>query len=322
MQGVTRSQEPTRVAVLGAGGVGGYFGGRLASSGAADVSFIARGRHLKALRERGLRVRSPLGDFECAAHASDDPSTIGPCDYVLFCVKSFDTESASDHLPALVGANTAVVSFQNGIDNEEKIAHAVGWPHVMGGAAFIFSTVTEPGFVVHTGGPARLIFGEMDGERTPRASHLLEICRQAGISAEASDDVRRVLWNKFVFICAQAGFTSAARLPIGAIRDAPESWQAFRLLLEEAASVARAVGVDLGEQAIEGHMDFASSLEADSYSSLYHDLNGGRRTELEALHGTLVRLADEHGIAVPASRIVYALLKLWALRNERLLTGL
>src|SRR5215469_9929658 len=167
-----------RIAVYGAGGVGGYFGGRLAQAG-AEVHFIARGAHLQALRENGLRVRSPKGDFQLHASATDDPADIGLCDFVLFCVKTFDTDAAAARLGPLVREGTAVVSLQNGVENEEKLARAVGEDHVMGGAAFIFAGIAAPGVIVHTGGPASLTFGELDGRASERAKRLLACCEKA-----------------------------------------------------------------------------------------------------------------------------------------------
>src|SRR5215472_460380 len=167
--GVRRGWRSMRVAVYGAGGVGGYFGGRLAQAG-ADVHFIARGAHLRALREHGLRVRSVTGDFAVRAAATDDPADVGPCDFVLFCVKTFDTDAAASRLGPLLGADTAVVSLQNGVENEEKLARAVGDGHVMGGAAFIFAHVAGPGVIAHTGGPATITFGELDGHTSQRAN--------------------------------------------------------------------------------------------------------------------------------------------------------
>jgi 2-dehydropantoate 2-reductase len=304
-----------KVAVFGTGGLGGYFGGRLARAG-TEVHFLARGAHLQALRENGLTVRSTLGDFSVPVRATDDPADMGPCDYVLFCVKSFDTEEVAGRLGPLIGKETAVVSLQNGIDNEEKIAAAAGWEHVMGGAAFIFSTIAEPGVIDHTGGPARIVFGEMNGQRTARAERLLGLFVQAEVDADVSTEIRSVLWNKFVFICAQAGTTASVRLPIGEIREVPEAWAMFRRIVEEVAAVAEAEGVAIGPQAIDRHLAFARELEASTTSSLHYDLTHGRRMELEALHGTVVKLAGSRGIPVPTSEAVYAILRPWAVRNE------
>ena len=304
-----------KVAVFGPGGVGAYFGGRLALAG-ADVHLIARGSHLDALRTSGLRVRSTKGDFQVVLPATDDTSQIGPCDYVLFSVKTFQTDEATAHLSPLMADETAIVSFQNGVDSEERIARAVGREHVMGGAAYIFSGIVEPGIVSHTGGPARIVFGEMDGSLSQRAEGFLDMCQKAGIDAELSDDIHRVLWDKFAFICAQAGLTSAVRLPIGDVRVVDESWKAFRSVIEEVCAVAAAEGIELPGDAVNRHANFAERLEPTGYSSLYDDLTNGRRMELESLHGTVVRRAQLHGISVPVSETIYAILKPWALRNE------
>jgi 2-dehydropantoate 2-reductase len=309
-----------RLAVYGTGGVGGYFGGRLALAG-ADVHLLARGAHLEALRTRGLRVTSPKGDFQAHIPASDDPADVGQCDYVLFSVKSFDTDAAAARLHPLIGDGTAIISFQNGIDNEERITRAVGQEHVMGGAAYIFSKIIEAGVVAHTGGPARLVFGEMDGSASERAQHFLDLCRKADVDAQLSDDIVRVLWDKFAFICAQAGLTAAVRLPIGAVRTVGESWDAFRRVVEEVCAVAAAEGIELPDDTGDRHATFAESLEPTGYSSLYDDLTHGRRMELEALHGTVVRRARRHDIPVPVSETIYAILRPWAVRNEAAATS-
>lgn len=308
-----------RVAVFGAGGVGGYFGGRLALAG-ADVHLIARGEHLRALRERGLRVRSVAGDFEVRLPATHDPAEVGPSDYVLFCVKSYDTESAAARLTPLLREGTAVLFLQNGIDNEEKLAAAIGREHVMGGAAFIFSTIAEPGVIEQTGGPRRLVFGEMDGGRSARGERLLRLCEEAGVDAAIADDVRVVLWDKFVLICGTAGMTAATRLPLDEIRAVPESWELFRRLLHEVWLVGRAEGVALADDTVDRHASFAESVEPGFLSSLYYDLVHGKRLELDALHGTVLRLAARHGIATPMCEAVYAVLRPFALRAERATT--
>ena len=305
-----------RVAVLGVGGVGGYFGGRLAQNQEADVVFLARGPHLDVLRSRGLQVKSLLGDFHVDVDATDDTALVGPVDFVLLSVKTYDNEAAIASIHPLVGSDTAVVSLQNGVDNEGLIADAIGAEHVLGGAVFIFSRVTEPGVVAHTGGPARIAFGELDGRSSTRAERLLTLFEAAGVDTVLSDDIRRLVWDKFVFICAQAGMTATSRLPIGDIRSVPETWEAFLAILDEVAEVAAAEGVAL-EGVRDRHGAFAQGLEGGSYSSLYDDMVNGRPMEVEALHGALVRLADRHDIAVPVSRTVYAILKPWSLKNLR-----
>ncbi|MGH8872887.1 MAG: ketopantoate reductase family protein [Acidimicrobiia bacterium] len=304
-----------RLAVVGAGGVGGYFGGRLSNAG-HEVVVVARGSHLEAIGEAGLRVRSIFGDFTAHPPVSDEPADFGPCDAVLFSVKSFDTEQAVGRIAPLIGPDTVVVSLQNGIDNEEKIAAALGESHVAGGAAFIFSSIVEPGLIAHTGGPARLLFGEMNGDRTPRIERLLDACRAAGIDSDIPSNIHTVLWTKFAFICATAGMTAAVRLPLGDIRASADSWAMFRCILEEVVSVARAEDVPFPDGLVEEQIEFALSLPTDAYSSLHHDLVEGRRMELDALHGTLVRRAAKHGIPVPANEAIFAILRPWEQRNS------
>jgi 2-dehydropantoate 2-reductase len=306
----------TRIAVYGAGGVGGYFGARLARAG-ADVHFIARGDHLHALREHGLRVRSVKGDFRVRAQVTDDPADIGPCQFVLVCVKTFDTDAAAARLGPLMGDGTAVVSLQNGIENEEKLARAVGEDHVMGGAAFIFAEIAEPGVIVHSGGPASITFGELDGRTSQRAQRLLAWCEQAGFDAELSASIKTVLWAKLAFICAQAGMTAAVRLPIGEIRTVDVAWAAFSRLVAEVCAVAEADGSPVPQAAQDSALALAQAIEPESFSSLHDDLVAGRRMELEALHGFVVRRAAQHGLAVPMSDAVYAMLQPWAVRNQR-----
>ena len=298
-----------RIAVIGAGGLGGYFGGRLARAG-EDVIFLARGTHLAAMQADGLRVESVRGDFALGpeeTHATDDPSAIGRADIVLFTVKSYDTDATASTLSPLIGPDTAVISLQNGIDNGEKLAARLGASHVAGGVAYIFAGIVGPGVVRHTGGPARLIFGELDGRRTPRLMAFLEACQRAEIEAELSDDIRVALWTKYGFICAQAGLTAATRQPIGVIRDMGPAWDLFRQILEEAAAVGRAEGVALPADLVERQVALASGLAPTLYSSLYDDLMSGRRIELDALLGELVRRAGRVGVATPAAGAVYAI---------------
>jgi 2-dehydropantoate 2-reductase len=273
-----------RIAVIGAGGLGGTFGARLARAG-EEVHFVARGPHLEAMRSSGLRVESILGDVALApdeVHATDDPGRIGPVDIVLFTVKSYDTDVAAAALAPLIGPQTAVISLQNGIDNEERIAAVIGAEHVVGGVAWIFAGIAAPGVVRHTGGPARIAFGEPDGRRSGRLEAFLAACRRAEIPAEIPADIRVALWTKYAFICAQAGVTAATRQPIGVIRGTPPTWAMFRAA--------------------------AAALDPALRSSLHDDLVAGRRLELEALLGELVRRAARVGLAAPTSAFLYAIL--------------
>lgn len=308
-----------RIGVVGAGGVGGFFGARLAQAG-ADVAFLARGPHLDAIAEHGLRVQSPEGDFVVHADATSDPSAIGACDAVLFCVKSYDAESALPELLPLVGEETAIVPLLNGVDHLDLLAGAVGRDHVLGGMAAVFAERTEPGVIVHHGGPDTITFGELDGARTPRAEELLAACRDAGISDDLSSDILSVMWRKLAFICAQAGLTAVTRLPLGEIRDTPAAWALYRRVLAEVLDVARGEGVSIRDDSADQLLEFAQTLEPHVFSSLHDDLVAGRRMELEALHGAVVRHGRRHGVAVPACEAIYALLAPWAARNADALT--
>lgn len=308
---------PPKIGVYGAGGVGGYFGGRLAQAG-ADVHLIARGDHLEALKRDGLRVESVVGDFELGLPATNDSGDYDPCDYVLFTVKAFDTENAAAELEPLLHEDTAVISLQNGLDNEEKLAAVIGEEHVLGGVAYIFSTISEPGIIEHTGGPGSFTFGELDGTVTDRAERLQRWCERAdGMSAELSEAIRTDLWEKAAFICAQAGMTATVRLPLGEIRDQESAWAMYRRIIEEVCRVGQAVGVDLSDATVEEWMEFAADLGGDSYSSLHYDMTHDKPMELEALHGAVVRQAEEAGLSVPMNEAVYAILRPWAVRNQR-----
>jgi 2-dehydropantoate 2-reductase len=307
-----------KIAVVGTGAIGGYFGARLARSG-EEVHFLARGAKLAAMRELGIRVRSVFGDFSLESHeirVTDDPAAIGPAEIVLFAVKAYDTVGAAHSLGPLLGPDTGVVSLQNGVDNEERLAAEIGAEHVIGGVAFILARAGEPGVIHHTGGPTSITFGEMDGRSSPRTDALLAACRRADVGAEITDDILVALWSKFAFICAQAGLTAATRLSIGELREVPEAWRVFAAIVEEAWRVGRAEGVGLPDDLVTTQVDFAAGLPHDGRSSLHDDLVAGRRMELDALLGELVRRGDLAAEPVPASRTLLGLLRPFQLRNE------
>lgn len=296
-----------RVLVVGAGGVGGYFGAKLARAG-TSVTMLARGPHLDAIRRDGLRVRSLIeGEYVVPVEAV---AAVGstPTDAVLLCVKSFDTETAVESIRSAVGPDTAVLSLQNGVDNEEKIDALLGAGHALGGAAYVFATIEAPGVIVHRFA-GRIVFGEMDGRPRPRATHLHDAFAAAGVPVELSADVRRALWEKYLLISAQAGMTSLTRCPTGVLRETPETWAMYRRIVEELSAVGRAAGVTLAPDAVETIMKQAAAIGADTYSSLHHDLVTGKRLELEALHGHAVRLGERLRVPVPTIFAVYAALK-------------
>ena len=297
-----------RIVVMGSGGTGGFFGAKLARAG-EDVTFVARGAHLDAIRTHGLRVKSaPEGEWVVKAPAVDRLDGLAPADLVLFCVKSFDTESAARAILPVLGPDTGVLSIQNGVDNEDKLEAIVGAGRVLGGVAMVFATIESPGVIQHTL-LGRIQFGEMDGRESPRARAFLAACERAKIPCELSADVLRTLWSKYVYLTAHAGMTALTRCPAGVIRSVPETRQLYRQLLEEMAALARAAGAGQGPDIVDTCLGYLDALGANGYSSLHYDLTHGKRLEIEALHGHAVRLGQRYGIPTPMLFAVYAALR-------------
>lgn len=303
-----------KIAVFGAGGVGGYFGGHLAKGG-ADVHLVARGAHLEALRNNGLRVVSDNGNLHLLLPATDRPEEVGPVDLVLFAVKSTDTVEAANNLGPLLGEETAVVSLQNGVDNEERLARILGEERVIAGVAYILATISEPGVIEHQGQLARLVFGEWNGETTERLARLLEACRAGGIDAEITRSIRGELWRKFAMICATAGMTAAVRLPIGEIRSSKAAFDLYQRIVREVLDVAAAEGVELPLDTAGRLAAVARSVPGHWYTSLHYDLTHGKPMELDALHGEVLRRARAHGIETPMCEAIFGILEPWAIRN-------
>ena len=298
---------PMRIVVMGSGGTGGYFGAKLARAG-EDVTFVARGAHLAALRAEGLRIRSAVeGEWSVRAPAVERLDGLPPADLVLFCVKSFDTEEAAALIRPVVGPDTGVLSIQNGVDNEEKLARVLGAGHVLGGAVRVFATIEAPGVIAHTFG-GHLTFGEMDGRETTRARALLAACQKASIPAELAGDVTRALWEKYVFLTTHAGMTALTRCPAGVLRAVPEVREVYRRTVTEILAIGRAAGVKLDDGMLEQGFKFLDTVAPNAFSSLHHDLVHGKRLELEALHGYAVRLAERHHVPAPTVFAIYAAL--------------
>jgi len=296
-----------RIVVMGSGGTGGYFGAKLARAG-EDVTFVARGAHLAAMRAGGLRVKSSTeGEWTVRAAAVERLDGLSPADLVLFCVKSFDTDEAAALIRPVVGPDTGVLSIQNGVDNEERLERALGAGHVLGGAVRVFATIESPGVIVHTFG-GHLAFGEMDGRETPRARAFLTACRKASIPAELVPDVARALWEKYVFLTTHAGMTALTRCPAGVLRTIPEVRELYRRTASEMLAIGRAAGVAIDDSLLEQGMKFIDGVAPNAYSSLHYDLTHGKRLELEALHGHAVRLAERHGVPAPSLFAAYAAL--------------
>jgi 2-dehydropantoate 2-reductase len=302
-----------RIAVLGAGAVGSYLGTRLASGG-ADVHLIARGAHLAALRDRGLTLITPDGTTTTAVQATDDPAAVGPVDYVLFMVKSYDTDAAAHRLGPLIGPQTAVLSLQNGVDNEERIVAAIGPEHVLAGSAYILSAIESPGVV--RSGPARIVLGELQpGPPGPRVTAFVEAAQAGGITATAVPDARLAKWEKYVLLVAFAAVSAGTQLPLGDIRRSSAAVAMLRAVMTEAWSVGRALGIALADDLVERQAALVLSQADSEGTSLRHDLLTGHRMELEALQGTLSRLGRDTGVPTPFTDAAYAILEPWAIRN-------
>jgi 2-dehydropantoate 2-reductase len=296
------------IVVMGAGGTGGYFGAKFQRAG-EDVTFIARGGHLAAIRAGGLRIRSEIdGEWTVEARAVEDAHRLEPADIVLFCVKSYDTEAAAEVVRPVVGEQTGVLTIQNGVDNVDKLGARLGPGHVVAGTAHVFSTIEAPG-VIHHVLLGRLTVGELDGAETPRIRGFGAACERAEIPCAITPRITGALWEKYVFLAAHAGMTALTRCPTGVIRAVPETRRMYRQLVEELAALARAEGAGLSGDAVDHVMATLDGLGPNGYSSLHHDLICGKRLELEALHGHAVRLGELHGVPTPMLSAVYAALR-------------
>lgn len=301
-----------RIAVIGTGGTGGYFGALLARAG-HDVTFVARGAHLDAIRAGGLTVNSRLaGKFTVQAPATDDIRSIGRTDLVLVSVKTYSMDSVLPQLSALVGPKTMIMSMQNGIDNEDRIAAVTGPEPVLGLAAQVSAFIQAPGVVVQAGGPGKLIFGEMAGGESPRVAALAKTFQDASIATEVRPDIKVALWEKFIFICAASGVTALTRLPTGPIFADRETAGLLRATLDEGVAVAKAEGVALAANFAERTLAAMAKLEPWTRGSMALDLLEGRRLELETLNGTMVRLARAREVAVSVNWTIYAALRPFA----------
>ena len=298
-----------RIAVVGAGGVGGGFGAALAAAG-ADVTFIARGAHLAAMKSQGLKVQGGRGDTHLVpTQATDDPGSVGPVDIVLFCVKLWDVESAGQAIKPLIGSGTAVIPLQNGIDAAERLIPILGENAVMGGVAQISASIVAPGVIQQVGTFMRMIFGEFDGKRRKRGEDFLALCLKAGFDATLSEQILTELWMKFVVLATNASMTALTRQPIGKLRDDPDLRPIFMAACQETIAVGRARGVALPADALERTLHFLDHAPPTMKASMALDLERGNRLELPWLGGKVVELGRRLGIPTPAHGMMYAMLK-------------
>lgn len=304
-----------RVAILGSGAVGGYYGAKLARAG-HDVTFIARGAHLAAIRARGLEIKSPaLGDFVARAGAEDDTSKVGPVDVVLVAVKTYDNPTALPLLTPMLGGSTVVLTVQNGVDSPAEVAAVAGESRTLGGTTYIATALEAPGVIVQTGTHRRIVFGEAFGE-LPRMSARVQAIHDAlsgaDIQSVPKDDGRVAIWEKFVFLAALAGFTGAARLPIGPVWADPFTKAQFLAGCREIEAVARAEGVPVAADVVDRIVPYIDAIPGTMRSSLLIDLQAGKRIEVEALQGTVVRRGAALGVPTPIMSTLYSVLKLHA----------
>lgn len=296
-----------KILVMGTGAVGGCLGGMLARTG-EEVTFVARGQHLEAVRRQGLRVESTLvGDFVVRAPAVERPDGSWKADLVLFCVKSYSNTQAIETIRPAVGGSTAILTLQNGIGSGEQLAAAFGWDRVLLGAAYIEAMRKGPG-VVGQAGPCRIVFGEPDGRQSQRALRVRDALQRAGVEAELSSDVMAALWSKLVFICALSGMSCITRSSFAEVMDTPATCDLAERVMREAEAVARARGVKLDADIVERNMAYFQENKKDLVSSMYLDFQAGNPLELSVINGAVSRLGKEAGVATPINDFITACL--------------
>jgi 2-dehydropantoate 2-reductase len=300
-----------RIAFMGAGGLGGFFGAHLCQAG-ADVHFVARGAHLQAMLNDGLRIEGPRPMHVAKVNATADPADVGVVDFVMLCVKLWDTEEALRQVRPMVGPRTTLISFQNGVLKDDYLRAAFDPSQIMGGVGYVATTIERPGVIRQTGPMQRLLFGEFDGSHTPRGQALLDACLAGGINAELSPSIVREIWQKYVFLVGLSGTTTTIRKPIGPIREHPQT-RAFLLdVMREVVAVGRKQGVDLPEDYAEVRLKLADEVAYDMTSSMHHDLERGHRLEIRWLSGGVVELGRRSGVPTPLNRAIADILALHA----------
>ena len=302
-----------KIAMMGSGGVGGFFGGRLAKAG-YDVTFVARGAHLEAMRAHGLTIENEAqGNLHLPqVKATGDPASIGPVDLVILSVKLWDTDAAARAIAPIVGPKTAVLSLQNGVIKDDILRKHFGTERVMGGVCYVATHISRPGVIHQTGTMQRVVVGEHDGRTSERARALHEAFAASGVKAELSADVRRAIWEKYVFLVGLSASTTAMRKSLGPIRSNPRTRAFLHDLMREVVAVGRAHGVALPEDFADDRLAFADTLPADMTSSMHHDLDRGNPLEVDWLSGGVVQLGEAAGVPAPANRAVRDILTLHA----------
>jgi 2-dehydropantoate 2-reductase len=298
-----------KIVIFGAGGVGGYFGARLAQAG-QEVVFIARGEHLRAIRQNGLRIESILGDFAIQpAKASDDPAEIGMVDLVLLGVKAWQVPEAAEAMKPLIGAQTVVLPLQNGVDAPSQLEAVLGCEHVLAGLCRLSVLIAAPGVIRHVGIPPTIAFGELDAQPSARVESLRQVfARCQGLTVNVPPDIKVALWEKFMFITSVSGLGAATRQPISGFRSLPETRRLLLTVLEEVAVVARAKGIALADDAVSRTLVIIDGLPPATLASMQNDIKNSRPSELESQTGAVVRMGREAGVPTPVNEFLYAIL--------------
>lgn len=298
-----------KIAIMGTGGVGGYYGGLLAQAG-QDVTFIARGPHLEAIRANGLQVKSVLGDFRVSpAKATDKPAEVGPVDLVMVATKTYHTDEAAQAIKPMIARDTVVISFQNGVESADRLGAVVGMEHLLGGATWLSAAIEAPGVIGQYSQFRRIVMGELDGRKTPRAEAIRDVFAECGATVELVDNVEQVLWTKFVFISAVSALGALTRVTFGEYRAVPEARSVLSEAIAEVAAVARAKGVRLDPAIVPKTLAFIDESAPGIKPSMQRDIEAGRRCEIESMIGIVVRLGSELRVSTPVMKLAYAVLK-------------
>lgn len=307
-----------KIVMMGSGGVGGFFGAKLVQAG-CDVTFVARGSHLAAMRENGLLIESEaLGDTHLPkVQVTDDPATVGKADLVILSVKLWDTEAAAAQIKSIVGPDTGVLSLQNGVIKDHILRSKFGDAAVMGGVAYVGSHIGRPGVIHQIGTMQRIVVGEYDRRRSARAEYIYEAFKRAGVKSELSDDIRRSIWEKYVFLVGLSATTSAMRSTLGPILANPQSRDFMLQVMREVVAVGRAHGVALPADFADDRLVFADTLPGDMDASMHHDLKNGNPLEVDWLSGGVVKLGREKDVPTPANSAVCAMLSIYAAGTKR-----
>jgi len=299
-------EKRLKIAIIGAGGVGGYYGGLLSKAG-MDVHLLARGEHLRMIKKRGLIIRSYKGNFRTKVEASDNPDHIGVSDLVLFCVKSFDTEKTAKQITRIVGPETSIISLQNGVGNEEIIGDILGHEKVMGGIAFIGSRIAEPGVILHTAAGS-LSFGELDGEMSNRGKLINEIFKSAGIEANLSKNIKKSMWRKMVWNCGFNAITALTGCCVSETLELPETRKVIETAMEEVVKVAHSLGISLDEDLV-GKTISSTERQGEIRTSMLVDMEKGKRMEIESINGAVSKMGEKSGIPTPVNDTLYGAVK-------------